>query len=227
MIRVWPLATAILGVATLAILLAFSMLPDVRTAYPNGDFAAALNAFQHATSMTQLDALFGSPADPAKLRAMTAGNTLDLFGFIPAYGLFMIAGAAMLAGGLRKPLGWFALAAAAIGIAGDIVETASQLRVTQDWAHAAAALPLVAPGCWTKFFGIAFHALGCSAICFIGPRKRWILGALGVLPILGVGADALQLLPAPALMSAVFGAFWIALLVVGVLETVRAKGASA
>ncbi|MBI3437342.1 MAG: hypothetical protein HY054_01590 [Proteobacteria bacterium] len=225
MTRVWPIATAALGVATLAILVAFSTLPDVRAAYPNGDFSTELNAFQHATSMSQLDALFGSPADPAKLRAMTSGNTLDLFGFIPAYGLFMIAGAAMLADGLRKPVVWLALAPALVGIAGDIVETTSQLRMTHDWAHASAALPLVAPACWTKFFGIALHALGCSAICFIGERKRWILVALGSLPVLGVSADALHILPAPSLMSAILGAFWIALLVVGVLESVRPKPA--
>jgi hypothetical protein len=225
--RFWLLATAILGVATMVILVAFSMLPDVRAAYPNGDFATALNAFQHATSMTQLDELFGSPADPAKLRAMTSGNTLDLFGFIPAYGLFMIASAAMLAGGLRRPIVWLALAPALIGIAGDIVETWCQLQMTANWSGAADCLPLVAPGCWTKFFGIALHALGCSAICFMGGRKRPILGALGVLPILGVCADALHVLPAPALMSAVFGVFWIALLAVGILETVRARGVSA
>lgn len=227
MTRLWPLATAVFGVATLVTLFAFSMLAHVRAAYPNGDFSTALNAFQHATSMTQLDALFGSPADPAKLRAMTSGNTLDLFGFIPAYGLFMIAGAAMLAGGLRRPIVWLALAPALIGIAGDVVETANQLCMTRDWANAAAFLPLVAPACWTKFFGIAFHSLGCSVVCFVGARKRPILGALGVLPIFGVSADALHVLPAPALMSAVFGVFWIALLLVGILETVRARGASA
>jgi hypothetical protein len=225
--RFWPLATAILGVATFAILMAFSMLPDVRVAYPNGDFVTALNAFQHATSMAQLDALFGSPADPAKLRAMTTGNTLDLFAFIPAYGLFMIAGAAMLAGGLRKPMVWFALAPALIGIVGDVVETWNQLQMTQNWARAAESLPFVAPACWTKFFGIALHALGCSAMCFLGQRRRWIVGVLGLPPILVVSADALHVLPAPALMSAVFGLFWIALLGVGILETGRARGASA
>ncbi|MFZ2028970.1 MAG: hypothetical protein WAU68_01565 [Vitreimonas sp.] len=227
MTRAWPLATAIFGVATLGTLIAFSQMPDVRAAYPNGDFSTALNAFQHATSMAQLDALFGNPADPVKLRAMTSGNTLDLFGFIPAYGLFMIAGAAMLAGDFRRPIVWLALAPALIGIAGDILETSCQLQMTANWSRAAECLPLVAPGCWTKFFGIAFNALGCSAICFMGERRRLVLGALAVLPIAGVSAEALHALPAPALMSAVFGVFWIALLVVAILEMVRARGASA
>jgi hypothetical protein len=202
------------------------MLPAVRAAYPNGDFATALNAFQHATSMSQLDALFGNPADPAKLQAMTVGNTLDLFVFIPAYGLFMLAGAALLGGGLRQPLAWLAAAPALIGIAGDIVETWSQLRVTESWEHASAALPLVAPGCWTKFFGIALHALGCSVIALVGARKRWVIAALGALPILAVFADALRVLPAPALMTGAFGLFWLVLMALGFIEAFRARGAS-
>jgi len=157
---------------------------------------------------------------------MTAGNTLDLFGFIPAYGLFLVAGIMLLGGDLKNPLGFVAMALAGIGVAGDIVETSRQLAMTTNWAHAEPLLP-IAPWCWTKFFGLAGAALAISAICFTGERKRWILGVLGVLPILVVSADALHVLPAPALMTAVFGAFWIALLVVGILETVRARGASA
>lgn len=226
MSRVWPIATAVLGVATLVVLLAFSMLPAVRAAYPNGDFAVALNAFQHAAAPSDLAAVFGTPADPVKLRAMTAGNTLDLFGFIPAYGLFLVAAIVLLGGGLKNPLALVALALAGIGVAGDIVETSRQLAMTRDWAHADSLLP-IAPWCMTKFFGLAGAALAISAMCFSGKRKRWIVGALGVLPILAVCADALHVLPAPALMTAAFGVFWVALLIVGILETVRARGGSA
>ena len=222
---IWAPATAVLGAATLVILLAFSMLPDVRAAYPNGDFSSALNAFQHAATPGDLAAVFGAPADPARLRAMTAGNTLDLLAFIPAYGCFLVAGVMMLVGGdLKNPLGLAAIALAGIGIAGDLVETTRQLRMTMDWPHAPSLLP-IAPWCLTKFFGLAGSALGVSAISLAGARKRWILGSLGVLPILAVSADAGHVLPAPALMSAVFGAFWVALLLVGILESVRARGA--
>lgn len=223
--RFWPLATALLGVATLVIVVAFGLLPDVRAAYPSGDFSAALNTFQHAASMSQLEALFGSPADPAKLRAMTAGNTLDLFAFIPAYGLFMLAGAALFGGGLSRPLAWLAAAPALVGVAADIVETWAQLRMTADWSHAGAALPLVAPACWTKYFGIALHALGLSAIALTGARKRWIIGALGALPILAVSADALNALPTAALVTGALGAFWLALLALGAIEALRANAA--
>ena len=226
MSRFWPIATALLGVATLVILFAFSILPDVRAAYPNGDFAVALNSFQHAATPNDLDAVFGTPADPARLRAMTAGNTLDLFGFIPAYGLFLIAGIMLLGRRLKNPFALAAMALAGIGLVGDIGETTRQLAMTTDWSHALSLLP-IAPWCETKFFGLAGCALAIGAICFTSEHKRWILGALGVLPILVVSADALHVLPAPALMTAAFGAFWVALLVVGILETVRARGASA
>lgn len=224
--RLWPLATALLGVATLVILAAFSALPDVRVAYPHGDFATALNSFQNAVTVSDLDAVFGAPADPAKLAAMTAGNSLDLYGFIPAYSLFLLAGAMMLAGGVKSPLGLVALALLGIGTGADIVETTRQLRMTTDWANAASLLP-IAPWRMAKYFGLAGNALAIGVICLRRAPRRWILGVTGLLPILAVSCDALRLLPTPALMSAVFGLYWIALLIVGVLETVRAKGASA
>lgn len=226
MSRFWALATAALGVATLAVVAAFGMLPAVRAAYPNGDFTAALSAFQHATSMEQLYGLFGNPADPGKLAAMTAGNTLDLFVFIPTYGAFMLAGAAFLADGFRRPVAWIAILPALIGLVADVLETWSQIRVTSNWGHAAASLPLVAPACWAKFFGIAFHALGCSALALLGARKRWIIALLGLLPIIAVSADAAHALPSPMLLTASTSVFWIALMVIGLIGALRAPGAS-
>lgn len=222
--RLWPIATAALGVATLVILAAFSMLPQVRAAYPQGDFATALNSFQNAVTTGDLDAVFGAPADPAKLRAMTAANSLDLFGFIPAYGLFLAAGVMMLAA--NSKLGFAALALAGIGAGADVVETARQLAMTTDWTHAASLLP-IAPWRMAKYFGLAGNALAIAVICLRRPPRRWLLGLTGLLPIVGVFSDALHVLPAPALMSALFGIFWLALLMVGILETVRAKGGSA
>src|SRR5262249_28676731 len=91
-----------------------------------------------------------------------------------------------------------------------------------DWSHAAAVLPRVAPACWTKFFGLAVHALGCSALCFTGPNKRWILGVLGLTPIIATKAEFFHLVHIPTLMTLTFGVFWVALLVVAALELFRA-----
>ena len=210
--RAWPIATAIFGLATLAMLVGFSLLPEVRAAYPHGDFGPALSAFQRATDISELGALFGAPPDQAKLAAMTAGNTLDLFGFIPVYTIFLVCAAAMLAGGVRKPLAWAAIAPAMLGAVADIVETWTQLQMTADWTHAEELLPAVAPACWTKYFALAAHALGCTAICLAGKPRRWIVGALGFIPIAGVFADWTGALQIPSLMSMTFGVFWLALL---------------
>ena len=173
---VGPLCALVTGVATLAILVGFSQLAEVKSAYPNGDFSVALSAFQRATSVQELTPLFGNPPDAGKLAAMTAGNTLDLYGFIPVYTIFLLWGAIML--GQGRALMWFPIIAVLIGCAGDIYETSSQLAISTDWSQAAALQPHVAMGCWIKFFGLAFHALGCSALCFTGDRKRWILAYL-------------------------------------------------
>jgi hypothetical protein len=216
-------ATVVFGLATLVILLAFSWLPDVSAAYPSGEFGPALSEFQRATAMAELNALFGDPADPAKLAAMTAGNRLDLYAFIPAYTLFLIAAAVMLSSGARTPPVWFAMAAALLGAGADVFETWMQLEMTADWSRAEELLPAVAPACWTKYFALAVHALACSAICLLGASKRWILGAGGFLPILGVSADFAGVASIPSLMSVVFGAFWLALLGVAAAEIVRKK----
>lgn len=206
------------------------MLPEVRAAYPNGDFGVVLSAFQRATTMAELAALFGDPADPAKLLAMTQGNKLDLYAFIPVYGLFLTAAAALLAGGVQKPIAWLALVPLLAALVADAWETWAQLQMTMDWSRAEEFLPAVAPACWTKYFALAAHGLGCSAICFLGERKRWILGIAGFIPIAGVFADYVGALNIPTLMTMVFGVFWFALLgqaLAEVVKTSRAKDASA
>ena len=116
----------------------------------------------------------------------------------------------------------FSIVATLIGACADVIETWTQLRMTADWASAEALLP-IAPLCWTKYFALALGALGAGAICFQGDRKRWIVGALGVVPLIVTFADWAHLIHMPTLMTAGFGAFWIALIVVGFMELARAK----
>lgn len=222
---VTSLCTLVTGVATMGVTYGFTQLAAVKAAYPAGDFTLQLSAFQRATSMDQLTALFGNPPDAGKLAAMTAGNSLDLYAYIPVYTIFLIWAALMLgqdANGKGRALQWFPIIAILVGCAGDILETASQLAISMDWNNAAAALPRVAVGCWTKFFGIAVHAIGCSALCFTGDRKRWILGVLGVLPLIGTTAEYLHLVPIGAALTPTFGIFWVALIVVAVADLLRA-----
>ena len=219
--RVWPLTTAVAGAVTLAIVIAFGGLPEVRAAYASGEFAAAFSAFQRVTTMAELDALFGDPADPARLAAMSAGNALDLYAFIPAYIVFLIAATAMLAGGLRKPVAWLAIVPALVGAGADVFETWTQMQMTADWSRAPELLPLVAPACWTKYVALALHGLACSAIAFLGAPRRWLIGALGLVPMAGILAFWAGALQIPSPMTMVFGIFWIALLALAVMAPWR------
>lgn len=221
--KVWPIATIGLGLATLAILIGFSFLPEVKAAYPDGDFSAALSAFQRAETMAELNALFGAPPEPDKLAAMTAGNTLDLYAFAPVYALFLCAAALMLADGSTRPLALLAIVFALIGAGADALETHAQLRMTADWSRAETLLPLVAPSAWIKYFGLSFHALACSAICLVSERKRWIVGGLGFVPVTATFAAWTGAVQVPSLMTAAFGAFWIALLAIAVREALARR----
>lgn len=221
--RFWPLTALTFGLVTLACFVAFNMMPAVSAFYAPGDVGPAISEFQRAATMADLVSVFGDPPDPRAIAAMDAINTLDLYAFIPAYAVFLLAAAAMLAGGVRQPLVWPALLFALLGAAADAVETFIQLRVTADWGNAAAHLP-IAPWHWVKYAALALNGLGVAAVCLFGARRRWILGAIAVLPAPAVLA-AYAGLSEPRLFSGAFALYWIALLVLAVMETVRAKGA--
>lgn len=223
--RVWPLTALAFGLVTLGVFVAFSMMPAVSAFYAPGDVGLAISEFQRAATMADLASVFGDPPDPAAIAAMDAINTLDLYAFIPAYAVFLMAAAAMLAGGLRQRLAWPAIAFALVGAGADVVETFLQLRVTADWDNAAAALP-IAPWHWVKYAALALNGLAVAAICFLAARKRWILGAVALLPAPCVIA-AYAGWAEPRLFSAAFALYWIALLAVAVMELVRTKGAPA
>ena len=213
--RFWALCALAFGLLTLVWLILFGLLPQVRAAYPHGEFGGAENAFQQAAMMGDLNAVFGAPPDQVRIAAMAQANTADLYGFVPSYALFLLCGAAMLAGGARKALAWLAIAPLIVGVVADVLETQTQLRITGDYAHAASLLP-VRPYAWMKWFGLALSALGASAICLLGAPKRPILGVLGILPLAATLASYLQLVHLPSLLTLGFALFWLPLLVLAV-----------
>ncbi|HVY86498.1 MAG TPA: hypothetical protein VG943_15300 [Caulobacterales bacterium] len=218
--RLLPLATLVFGVVTLLITLAFPQLPSVRVAhFAQGDFSAALNAFQRAATPADLAAVFGAPPDLTILDAMTAGNRLDLFAFIPSYTLFLACAALTVAGGLKRRLAWLTLALLAIALAGDVIETSTQLAITADYARARTHLP-VAPWCWTKFIGLGAYSWAI-ALASLGERKRYVLALLNLPPLPATLAAFFGLTPSMQGASLAFAAAWIALLVIAALELLR------
>ena len=210
------------GFATLALLLAFSFLPEVRQAYPDGDFPAAMSGFQRAVTPADLDRVFGDPVIAQRVAALDAANTLDLYGFIPAYGLFLISAAAMFAGGLRKPLGWLAVIPVLVSVSADVLETQKQLAMTANISQAGAMLPV--GYVWLKYFALGFAGLGFSAICFLAERKRWFIGALGFVPLAMTFVEWSGALDLPSITAFAAAVLWVPILIVALIELFAKRG---
>ena len=93
-------------------------------------------------------------------------DTVDLFGFIPTYGAFLAFFflAMMRAGGGFAAL--VGLAALAVGVAFDVLETLTQLRLTRDLPGSEAALIALAVGSRGKFAALALAAM-CAGLTMV------------------------------------------------------------
>jgi hypothetical protein len=219
--RTLPLLTLALGIATL---IAFGWLggqPAVRAVYPSNEVALAVSAFQRAETMQDIVLVFGYPVDDARVAAMDALNRLDLWVFIPAYALFLTAAAIML-GGLRNRWTQVAIMFALVGAAADAVETWKQLQLTADMANAPAHLP-IAPWHWLKYGALALNGVAVTSLCLTQEKRRWILGVLAFAPFPLVALSYMGAI-STRVFAAAFTAYWVALLVIALIETVRATG---
>lgn len=220
--RLWPILASVFGTATLSVFIAFGQLPEAAAVYAPTEVGLAVSEFQRSTTFADLAAVFGEPADPAIIAAMDAINTLDLYAFIPAYALFLIAASLMLAGGSNRVIAWAAIAAALIGAGGDAVETYQQLQLTADYQNAATHLPLIAPSHWVKYLGIGANGILIAALCLLGGSKRWLLGLVALLPLPLIAAAWAELID-PRIFTGAVGLYWAALLVVALTAVVRGR----
>lgn len=216
--RTWPIATLVFGLATLGFFVALGAQPAVRVVYPASEVSIAVSAFQRAETISDVAAVFGQPADPARIAAMDALNTLDLWGFIPSYTLFLAAAAIML-GGWRNRWTQAAIMFALIGALADGIETWKQLQLTTDIENAEAHLP-IAPWHWLKYAALALNGVAVASICFTSPKRRTILGVIALAPLPLVAASYMDLL-STRIFAASFTLYWIALLAIAVKEAIR------
>jgi hypothetical protein len=222
--RTLPLVTLLLGLATLGAFLWLGLSPEVTAVYDRSEVALAVSDFQRSVTTADLARVFGDPADPAIIAAQNSVNTRDLWAFIPAYTLFLIA-AGLLLSERRGPITWAAIVFALLGGAADAVETYLQLRIASDLANAEQYLP-VATWHWAKYLALALNGLAVAALCLLAARKRWIVGVIALAP-LPLVLLAWAGVTSPRLFSVAFAAYWIALLVLALIETVRGRGARA
>lgn len=228
--RFWAIATVVTGVISLGISFAFAMLPDV-TAAGECFQRDAVVQFEFARNIVDLISIFGEPEStcrPLVITAMDAVNHLDTLAFIPAYTLFCICAALFLANGVwQRPLVIIAVGAALLAAAGDYLETTTLLALTQTLDAPADLLKYSQLGAWSKFSLLAAHAVFCAGICYASDNKRYILGAVLMLPPFGVAAAAYDHVTLSAIMAAGFAVAWVGLLVMAIVSAVRAKGAQA
>ncbi|MBI1187346.1 MAG: hypothetical protein GC206_08470 [Alphaproteobacteria bacterium] len=210
--RLCAILAVVAGLGVLALTLAFPFLPEVKAAAACAR-ATSLIEFQEARSMDALIAVFSAPGGQCRapmVAAMDAQNTFDVVAYIPVYALFLVAAAAAFEQRLKSPLFLAAAGAVALAVAGDLVETLTQLRITDDVEASAPLIGSLASGYWLKYAGLAAYAAVLAPIAWrAGPRLRW-LALVALLPPAAFIAHVMDLDPP---MTPAFAAFWIALLV--------------
>lgn len=215
--RLLPLIVLLLGLAAIGATVAFSFLPEVRAAYPDGEFTAALGQFQSATSLLDLAPVLSSPE---AIVAQTAAARFDLYVYLPLYGLFLLAACAMLAQGVRRLEFWAPALLTSAGLAGDAVETLAQLRILADISSAGAALSALQVGAQLKFIGLALGALACGVVAFVKPRRNWPVVVTGAAAPVLLGVDRL-LLSSTAGFAIGAGLFWVTLILTAAWRLIR------
>jgi hypothetical protein len=211
----WLLAV-LFGLGTFALAVWFTRhVPTASCTGPLPSGVTALGAYQLARTPADVEAVFGPPGDPCRatmVAALDRANTVDLFGFIPTYGAFLAFFflAMMRAGGGTAARA--GLAALAAGLALDVLETVTQLRMTRELPGTGTALTALAIGSVGKFAALALAVL-CAGVAM------WIRGgtagrAAGIVCLAGaaVGGIALAAPSARGLLTLANAVAWLVIL---------------
>lgn len=220
--RLWAGLTVLTGLATVAITVAFQMLPQVAAAGACWAPGKVVD-FELARTLEQSLKVFTPEAcrDPI-VTAMDAVNHLDVKAYIPAYTAFAVCAAMFLGGGLRKPLVLPAIGVALLALAADYVETFTLLQITQDLEGSGHLLLRASDGAWVKFAGLALHAFLLARICMAPETRRPILAMLLLLPMVGTAFAAIDNSRA-ALMTYALVLSWTPVLLVAARDLVRKR----
>lgn len=216
--RLWAGLTVLTGLVTVAITIAFQMLPEVAAAGACWAPGKVVE-FELARTLEQVLKAFGPNACRAPIvTAMDAVNRFDVQAYIPAYTAFEICAAMFLGLSFRRPLVMAAIGVALVALAGDYLETLTLLRITQDLDGSTDLLAWSSAGAWIKFAGLALHAFLLSRICMAD--RRPILAMLLLLPMVGTAFAAIDNSRA-ALMTYALILSWTPVLLLAVRDLVR------
>lgn len=204
---------AMLGAVTIAILLWLGLTAP--TAGCGDGVLAPMMALQTARSPTDLAATFG--VAPSRCRdvvvtGLRTSHWADMLLFIPVYASFLAAFMRSLRG--RSKAVTLFLATTLTGtVAGDVAETAAQLRILADVAQSAPYLGVLMVGNGLKTIGLALFLLGLAIA--LRSRRAWparlaaiLLVTVALVRLAGFFVEDLRLL-APLSALAAYGVLWI------------------
>jgi hypothetical protein len=224
----WVLS-ALLGLATLGLIVWFAgVIPETGCAAPARPGVNALGAFQMARTRADIEAVFGAEGDPCRpgmIAALDRANRMDLYVFIATYGAFLatfLLAMTRSGGGTVAGAGLLMLGA---GLGFDVLETATQLRLTGELPGSEGALTTLAIGSAGKFTILALVAL-CAGVAML--VRGGLTGRLAGLGCLAGGVLALVGLtnePARALLALGNGIAWLLMLVYAVAVALRPRPA--
>jgi hypothetical protein len=176
----------------------------------------ALLAFQMARTPADMEAVFGREGDPCRpgmVEALDRANTVDLYVFIWTYGAFLLCFLLAIGRGGGGPAARLGIVALVAGLGFDVLETATQLRLTGELPGTASALLALAIGSTGKYIALSLVTL-CAGVAMM--TRGGICGTLaGLACIAGSGAAFVGLLQPSSrrLLTAGTAIGWVVMLV--------------
>jgi hypothetical protein len=212
----WAL-TVVFGLATMVLGGWFSrVVPATGCAMPPQRGVTALLAFQMARTPADMEAVFGRESDPCRpgmVAALDRANTVDLYGFIWTYGAFLLCFLLAIGRGGGGPAARLGIVSLVAGLGLDVLETATQLRLTGEFPGTASALQALAIGSTGKYIALSLVTL-CAGVTMV--TRGGICGRLaGIACIAGSGAAFVGLLQPShrALLTTGTAIAWVVILV--------------
>lgn len=170
----WAL-TLVFALATMLLGSWFSrVVPATGCSMPPQRGVTALLAFQMARTPADMEAVFGREGDPCRpgmVAALDRANTVDLYGFIWTYGAFLLCFLLAIGRGGGGPAARLGIGVLVAGLGLDVLETATQLRLTGELPGTASALQTLAIGSTGKYIALSLVTL-CAGVAMVTPRRH-------------------------------------------------------
>jgi hypothetical protein len=180
-----------------------------------------MTRFQLADSEAVVREVLGRPADRRIVDAMYAANRLNLFVFIPAYGLFLLMAGSLVVGSLDDELTAVILGATFAGLVGDVIETSTQLQMTSDLANVSSLIDRLRAGATMNCFGLGAAAMACAYACMRERPRRYGLAFGAVMQVVSTLAAFYDPARFGAGLPGSIGGFWVGLTIFAVQESLR------